>query len=147
MGAKVWPVWKERRMLGLPESLPTNGRKAFTGLVCPDCSGNLVISVHSDHISFACRVGHRYGLSELVLAKDTAVEAILWRAVFAFEELEALLSDLRRHGLTEAFDAGAVRARAELAREQASRLRAIIEADRTLTGRRREQGEIGTGGP
>jgi len=133
-------------MLGLPESLPTNGRKAFTGLVCPDCSGNLVISVHSDHISFACRVGHAYSLRELVLAKDTALEAVLWRAVFAFEELEALLSDLRTHGLTEAFDAGAYRARAELARVQASRLRAIIEADRTLT-ERRDNGEIGTGAP
>jgi len=147
MDAKVRPVGKERRMLGLPESLPTEGRKAFTGLVCPDCSGNLVISVHGDHISFTCRVGHAYGLTELVLAKDTALEAVLWSAVFAFEELEALLSDLRTHGLTAAFDAGACRARAELARAQASRLRAIIEADRTLTERRRENGEIGTGAP
>src|SRR5215468_7249572 len=143
MGAKVWPVGKERRMLGLPESLPTEGRKAFTGLVCPDCSGNLVISVSGDHISFSCRVGHTYGLTELVLAKDTALEAVLWRAVFAFEELEALLSDLRTHGLMAAVDAGACRARAELARQQASRLRAIIEADRTLTERRRENGGIG----
>src|SRR5215470_10322777 len=124
-------------MLGLPERLPTNGRKAFTGLICPDCSGNLVISVHGDHVSLACRVGHTYSLAELVLAKDAALEATLWRAVFAFEELEALLSDLRTHGFTETFGADACRARAELAREQASRLRAIIEADRTLTERSR----------
>ncbi len=134
-------------MLGLPENLPTEGRTAFTGLICPDCSGNLVISVHSDHASFNCRVGHTYGLTELVLAKDTAVEAVLWRAVFAFDELEALLSDLGTHGLTEAFDAGSCRARAELAREQASRLRAIIEVDRPLTEGRRGNSEIGTGAP
>ena len=134
-------------MLGLPESLPTDGREAFTGLVCPDCSGNLVISVHSDHVSFACRVGHTYSPSELVLAKDGALEAALWRAVFAFEELEALLSDLRRHDLTDAFSADACRVRADQAREQASRLRAIIEADRPLTERRQANGEIATGSP
>jgi hypothetical protein len=138
-------IEKERRMLGLPESLPTQGGEAFTGLVCPDCSGNLAIGVHGDHLSFTCRVGHAYGLSELVLAKDAGVEATLWRAVFAFEELEALLSDLRKHGLSEAFNADACRARADQTREQASRLRAIIEADRTLTERRPANGEIRSG--
>ena len=134
-------------MLGLPERLPTEGRNVFTGLVCPDCSGNLVISAQSDHLSFICRVGHTYGLSEVVLAKDAALETALWRAVFAFEELEALLSDLLKHDLTEAFGADACRARADQAREQTSRLRAIIEADRTLTQRSRTNGEIGIGSP
>jgi len=134
-------------MLGLPERLPTEARSVFTGLVCPDCSGNLVISVQSDHLTFSCRVGHAYGLSELVLAKDAALEATLWRAAFAFEELEALLSDLLKHGLAEAFGADACRVRADQAREQTSRLRAIIEADRTLTERHRTNGAIEIGSP
>ena len=123
-------------MHGLPERLPGDGHEAFTGLVCPDCSGNLVISVQGPLVSFSCRVGHAYGLAELVLAKDAAVETVLWRAVFAFEEMAALLDDLNQHGVTDPFGPEATQARSELAREQAGRLRAIIDTDRPLVERR-----------
>ena len=132
-------------MNGLPEQFPTDGRAAFTGLVCPDCSGNLVVSVRSDHVSFHCRVGHAYGLAELVLAKEGALESAVWRAVFAFEELAVLLADLDRHGLVHWCGPDNCRARSELAQEQANRLRAIIEADRLLAERSPGNGEIRMG--
>ena len=132
-------------MDGLPEQFPTDGQEAFTGLVCPDCSGNLVVSAHQDHVSFHCRVGHTYGIVELVLAKESALESASWRAVFAFEELAALLADLDNHGLAEWCGPDNCRARSELAQEQASRLRAIIEADRPLTECSPGNGEIRMG--
>lgn len=131
-------------MHGLPEELPTDGREVFTGLVCPECSGNLVVSAHKDHIFVQCRVGHSYGLAELVLAKELALESILWRAVFAYEELAALLGDLNAHGLSDWFGADNCRARCEAAQEQARRLRALIQTDRPLTAHSSGDGEIRT---
>jgi len=58
----------------------------------------------------------------------------MWRAVYAFEELDALLSDLDRHELTEALGLEACQRRAALARRQATLLRSIIDADRPLAG-------------
>ena len=127
-------------MNALPEPLPTPGKSVFTGLVCPECSGNLVIRAEQRLITFACRVGHLYGLSELLAAKEGQLETALWRAVFAFEELTALLSDLNRKGLTERFGAEGFRARADLAREQSIRLRALIESDRPLVEKPRRAG-------
>jgi len=134
-------------MHGLPESIPRDGGEAFTGLVCPDCSGNIVVSAHEAHLSFSCRVGHTYALAEITMAKEAALETVLWRAVFSFEELAALLADLDRQGFADTFGVEICRARSELAREQASRLRTIIETDRPLTERRREHGEIGSSPP
>jgi len=129
-------------MDGLPEQLPTDGQAAFTGLVCPDCSGNLVVSARRDHISFQCRVGHTYGIAELVLAKEAALESTVWRAVFSFEELAALLADLDSHEFAEWCGPDNCRARKELAQAQANRLRAIIEADRPLVVRSPGNGGI-----
>ena len=128
-------------MHGLPEQLPTDGRPAFTGLVCPDCSGNLVVSTQGEMVFFSCRVGHAYGVAEVVLAKEAALETVLWRAVFAFEELEALLADLSRHRLPW-FGADSSFTREKGAREQATRLRAIIETDRPLAEHAPGDGEI-----
>jgi len=127
-------------MNALPEHLPTTGNSAFTGLVCPECSGNLVVRAEQRLITLACRVGHLYGLSELLAAKESQLETVLWRAVFSFEELMALLSDLNRKGLTERFGAEGFRARADLAREQSIRLRALIESDRPLVEQPRRAG-------
>jgi len=132
-------------MDGLPQQFPTQGQEVFTGLVCPDCSGNLVVSAQQDHVSFHCRVGHTYGIVELVLAKESALESAVWRTVFAFEELAAMLTDLDSHGLAEWCGPDNCRARSELAQEQAKRLRAVIEIDRPLTERSPGNGEIRMG--
>jgi len=132
-------------MDGLPEQFPTDGRTAFTGLVCPECSGNLVVSAQQDHVFFHCRVGHTFGIVELVLAKESALESAVWRAVFSFEELAALVADLDSHGLADWCGPDNCRARKELAEEQAKRLRGIIEADRPLTERSPGNGEIRMG--
>ena len=121
-------------MDGLPERLPRDGTEVFTGLVCPDCSGNITVRVQQRHVAFSCRVGHAYSVAELVTGKEAALEESMWRAIYAFEELDALLSGLDRHELTEGLGLESCRQRAALARRQATLLRSIIDADRPLAG-------------
>jgi len=92
----------------------------------------VTIRLHRGHVFFRCRVGHVYSLTELVCGKEQVIEKRLWMVVYAFEELAALLRDCDRHGLAEGFDMEAWRRRASFAREQAARVRAIIDADRPL---------------
>jgi hypothetical protein len=56
---------------------------------------------------FVCRIGHSYGLAEVLAAKEERLENRLWTVVTAAEELAALLKDL--HGRS-----GSSRARAEV---------------------------------
>lgn len=119
-------------MNGLPDELPVDGQEAFTGLVCPDCSGNLVVQRDAQYVSFRCRVGHAYSIVELITAKESELEGRMWSAVFGFEELAALLEGLDRHHLIDHLGAEACRNRAALARGQAQRLRAVVQDDRPL---------------
>lgn len=119
-------------MKGLPDELPIDGQEAFTGLVCPECSGNLVVQRDAQYVSFRCRVGHVYSVVEVITAKESVLEARMWSAVFAFEELSALLDGLDGHRLTDHVGAVACRDRLALARRQAQRLREIVQADRPL---------------
>ena len=132
-------------MRGLPDELPDDGQEAFTGLVCPDCSGNLVIRRDAQYVSFRCRVGHAYSIVELITAKESALEVRMWSAVFGFEELTALLGDLDGHRLIEHLGAASCRDRAALAREQAERVRGIVQDDRPLLPSDRAMG--GAAGP
>jgi hypothetical protein len=116
-------------MDALPEKLPSSGSESFTGLVCPDCDGNLILRVEDHHASFHCRVGHAYSVEELVLSKEHGLEARMWRAVFGFAEYEALLHGLARLHLLDEPWAGPCQLRAALAAQQATRLRAIAETD------------------
>ena len=118
-------------MNSLPHDLPGDGEESFTGLVCPECAGNLVVRRDAEYLSFRCRVGHAYSVVELITAKETTLETRLWSAVFAFEELQALVTELDAHG-AGSMDSGACRDRATLAGRQAERLRAIIQDDRPL---------------
>jgi hypothetical protein len=43
---------------------------------------------------FQCRVGHTYGLTDVLISKEEAIEVRLWRALYALEELADLLDDL-----------------------------------------------------
>ena len=118
-------------MNSLPNDLPRDGEESFTGLVCPDCAGNLVVRRDAEYLSFRCRVGHAYSVVELIAAKETTLETRLWSAVFAFEELQAMLTELDAHDAAS-LDSGACRDRAARAGRQAERLRAIIQDDRPL---------------
>src|SRR5262245_52349143 len=116
----------------LPRELPSDGTQVFTGLVCPDCSGNLVVSTQQRHVAFSCRTGHIYSIEELVVGKESALEDRLWSAVFAFDELAAFLTDVVGRGLIGTMEPNACRRRADLARRQAAALRSVIENDRAL---------------
>lgn len=130
-------------MKGLPDELPADGTEGFTGLVCPDCSGNLVIARDAHYVSFRCRIGHAYSIAELITAKESALEAKMWTTVFSLEELAALLTGLEEHGLTAHLGSEACFERASLARRQADRLRAIVQDDRPLMPSDRRSGSPG----
>jgi len=113
----------------LPPSLPTDGESYFTGVACPDCSGTLVIRAHRSLISFVCRIGHVYSAVELLAAKEELLERRLWIGFSSLDELAKLFADFEQLGV-DAGDSATYRQRGAAAREQADRLRAIIEADR-----------------
>jgi hypothetical protein len=105
----------------LPPDLTRSSGDHLAGLICPDCGGNLVVSVLGEsHLHFLCRVGHSYALVELLAAKEERLENALWAAVFSLEEMAALLDDALSRlegtdGVQEAFarrrDGAAARAR------------------------------------
>ena len=111
-----------------------------TGMICPDCSGNLVVRAVGDDIRdrsrlvFQCRVGHAYGLEELLIGKEAHIERSMWRAVFAYEELVALLRDVLSHDAAadHAIDDEQFRRRIERAEQIAGGLRALINRDETI---------------
>ncbi len=119
-------------MPGLPDPLPPDGEIQLAGLVCPDCSGNVVVLRENDELAFRCRVGHEYSTREFLQSKEENLENRAWSAVFAFEELAALLRDLVAHDLDGEIGREACLSRAAVADEQAARLRTIIDADRPL---------------
>jgi hypothetical protein len=94
----------------------------------------VTVRIHKAHAVFTCRVGHSYSADELVGGREGALEVRLWEAVYAFEELAVLLTDLDRQHLTDGIDPAASLQRIAQAREQAARLRAIVQADRPVVG-------------
>lgn len=128
-------------MFLLPPSIPGDGEDDFTGIVCPDCSGNLVIRANRSLVTFVCRIGHVYSAAELVAAKEEVLERRLWIAYSALDELAKLLDDFERQGL-ESRDSFTQRRRSDAARGQAERLRSIIESDRPLMPRAIDDGPI-----
>src|SRR5262245_37135199 len=110
-------------MDALPAHLPSDGEEVLTGLTCPDCSGALLLRVREQHISFVCRVGHAYSIAELTFGKEDVLERRMWMAVYAFEEIAALLADLLRHGIADEVNPMECERRSDIAREQAARLR------------------------
>lgn len=124
----------------LPDSLPADSEEHFTGVACPECSGVLTLRTHGRLVTFACRVGHLYSCAELLATKEEILERRLWVAFSSLEELAILLEDFRRQRLQPA-ESEPHRRRGAIAREQASRLRAIIDADRPLLPRAAEAPE------
>ena len=102
----------------LPDSLPADGEDRFTGVACPDCSGVLTLRAHGTLVTFACRIGHMYSYAELLASKEEILE--------------------RRRPRLEPADPEPQRRRGAIARQEAARLRSIIEADRPLGPRAAE---------
>src|SRR5437867_3895235 len=76
-----------------------------TRISCPDCAGVLGVRVDGDrgHSMFVCRVGHTFSMRDLLVGKEQQIEARLWSAVVALEELVEILDDFgqraRRQGV------------------------------------------------
>jgi two-component system chemotaxis response regulator CheB len=71
---------------------PEDGER-HTGMVCPDCNGALGVQAEdpTGRLLFRCRVGHAYSAEEVLIGKEERLEAVLWSAVHAAEELAAFL--------------------------------------------------------
>src|SRR5688572_3805618 len=76
-------------MYAIPPDVRSDETPRVTGLVCPDCGGSLEVQAegHARRLSFACRVGHRFALGELLVAKEEQLEEKLWAAAAALDEL------------------------------------------------------------
>ena len=104
-----------------------------TGIACPDCSGVLAVRLEGhEGLSFLCRIGHTYDLTELLSAKEEGLDVRLWSVITAFEELVALLEDLtrfenRRRAYWVLFDDRVARAR-----EAVVALREIARTNRPI---------------
>ena len=83
-------------MNALPRDLSPSRGEQFTGLICPDCRGSIVVRVEgpAHRLVFRCRVGHAYNADDMLIGKEDHLEASLWTAVHACEELVAFLKDL-----------------------------------------------------
>ena len=124
-------------MQALPGDLSRGPDPQSTNLGCPDCAGTLTVQTLGDHghLHFLCRIGHTYGLTELLAAKEGRIEERLWTAVVAMEEMGALLDDLVTAasalgvgGVVETFQQ-----RSSSLATHARRLRELIEGERPLS--------------
>ena len=99
-----------------------------TGLACPECPGVLeVAGTTGGHLTFRCRIGHVLSLRDLILAKESRIDAALWGSVECLEELAALCRDLTALGQVLVVDQPTLVKRAALASALAESIRQIIE--------------------
>jgi len=89
----------------------------------------LVIRVNRSLVSFVCRIGHVYSAAEMLAAKEELLERRLWVGFSSLDELAKLFEELARLGVGNG-DSASYRQRSAAARDQARRLRSIIDADR-----------------
>ncbi len=89
---------------GVQQALPeaVDGAPRVAALACPDCGGTLTVREMGGGLHFVCRIGHSYGLSEVLGAKEERLEDRLWTAVTAVDELAALLTDLQSRTRSDA---------------------------------------------
>jgi hypothetical protein len=122
------------RMIALPPNLRREDGDQVSGLGCPDCHGVLQVRVLGSrgHLQFTCRIGHNYGLSDLLLAKENDLEERAWGSVVLAEEIAGLLGDLLRDGMVDEGTASQFAARQQAVQRLAATFRAAIEADRPV---------------
>ncbi len=107
-----------------------------TRLTCPDCSGMLSLHVEGTkgHMTFACRVGHRYSVAELLTVKEEQLENRLWSALLALEEMNELLGDLAERATRLGLSATVVQMQDRATRAEAAgqTIRGVIAANRAV---------------
>jgi hypothetical protein len=120
-------------MRALPDAVDADVPQV-TGITCPDCFG--VVEVRGEgneaNLSFVCRVGHTYDVTELLSAKEEGLDTRLWTVITAFEELAALLEDLTRLAGGRGRFPTSFEDRAIRARTAATALREIARTNRPV---------------
>jgi two-component system chemotaxis response regulator CheB len=110
-----------------------NGRSSrFT---CPDCGGVLFEYRDGTLQRFRCSVGHAYSFDSLVERQAHQLEAALWAAARTLEDRALLLRRMERDSRDRGHErsAGVFEAKAVAAAEQASAIRAAVEAGAAAT--------------
>ena len=114
----------------LPDRMSRTSQPA--SLVCPECGGALAVRAEGDaaaYLVFICQVGHSYSATTLLSAKEQRLEEALWSGVYLLEELADLLDDLTARGGVDGGQPAwpAARRRVERLRDQATRLRRLLQ--------------------
>jgi len=120
-------------MNALPADLRPGEGEQFTALICPDCSGAIVVRIdaRTGEAVFRCRVGHLYSTEDVVIGKEKHIETSAWVTVHAYEELAAFLKDARN--LIPVLSAEERERRVAALECNAAVLRELIESDRPIT--------------
>ena len=96
---------------------------------CPECRGPLSEKVKTDGerkiCEYTCLVGHTYSARALLEAHSDTEERVLWSAVVALEEAQALVDAVQGEFKPEI--ASRLKAQAKLKLEQAEEVRKILE--------------------
>jgi two-component system, chemotaxis family, protein-glutamate methylesterase/glutaminase len=66
-----------------------DGEGTPAGISCPHCGGSLWEVEEEGLVRYRCRIGHRYAPAALLSAQSDSLEASLWTAVRALEEMSA----------------------------------------------------------
>lgn len=119
-------------MDAFPRDISPSDGERHTGLVCPDCGGALVVRAEPprNHLVFRCRVGHVYAPEDMLILKEERLEACLWTAVYAAEELAAFLEDIDNR--IPSLEDGDRRARTARLQANAQVVRNVIANDRSV---------------
>jgi len=100
----------------LPADEPAGRPSSYT---CPECHGTLFEVEDKRFQRYRCRIGHAYSPKSLEADQAKAVEDVLWTAVRALEERQALLVDIAQRLRRRGSESVAGRMEAEAADAQA----------------------------
>ena len=123
-------------MFALPPGLASEAGDQVSGITCPTCHGCLEVRGEGvGHLHFTCRVGHSFSLREVLTSLEGFLEDTVWSAIRGSEELVALLEDViaYRARLPDRGPDPAYEKRLRRARQHATALRALVEADEPIT--------------
>jgi two-component system chemotaxis response regulator CheB len=109
------------------------GESKATLVGCPGCAGVLSMVPHDEGLAdYRCQVGHAYGLSDLLTAKERQLEHALWSAMALLEHVETII-DLaldRADAMGVAAGRVSLERRREQARAHVSLLESVVQQTR-----------------
>jgi two-component system, chemotaxis family, protein-glutamate methylesterase/glutaminase len=76
-----------------------NETREISPFTCPDCHGMLWEIEEGSLVHYQCRVGHSFTPSALLSAQVDEVEGLLWGALRAMEEREAIYRNIQERNL------------------------------------------------